>query len=254
MIYIYERTSTDKQTLAQQRNNIENYLKLKGLKSDKIISDEGISGGISYKNRKLNDLLNEMNEGDVLIVAEISRLGRSMSDLNKLVNDELKPRKIRLIIISMNLDLDCSKLKAIDEMILFAFSFSAQIEKEMLQERTKNALEARKKELNEKGFFISKKGNRITKFGRLNGCNNDNAIRQSAAMRKGKAKSNQNNIFLWNYFEQYKTRNKCTLATNDWKVISSELNKLGITTNTGKTFTPLLVCSTYRNLTNLYKY
>ena len=104
-------------------NSINTYLSVRGLSADEIVSDEGVSGCVSYKNRNLNELLAEMNEGDALVVSEISRLGRSMSDLNKLVTDELKPRKIRLIIISMGLDLDCSNLKAIDEMILFAFAF-----------------------------------------------------------------------------------------------------------------------------------
>ena len=63
---------------------------------------------------KMNLSLKDVG-GDALVVSEISRLGRSMSDLNKLVNDELKPKKLRLIVISMGLDLDCANLKAIDE-------------------------------------------------------------------------------------------------------------------------------------------
>lgn len=124
--YVYARVSTEQQRLDQQLNAISNYLQMRGLKIDELVSDEGVSGGVSYKQRKLNDLLREMQEGDALVVSEISRLGRSMSDLNKLVNDELKPKKLRLIVISMGLDLDCANLKAIDEMILFAFGFSAQ--------------------------------------------------------------------------------------------------------------------------------
>ena len=114
------------------------------------------------------------------MVSEISRLGRSMSDLNKLVNEELKPRKIRLIIITMGLDLDCSNLKAIDEMILFAFSFSAQVEKEMIQERTRNALEARKKKIVNEGGFYSKKGKWSTKLG------NDGTHTQAASIASAK--------------------------------------------------------------------
>lgn len=83
----------------------------------------------------------------MLIVAEISRLGRSMSDLNKLINDELKPRKIRLVIVQMGIDLNCGMIKAMDEMILFAFSFAAELERELIQERTKSALEVKKNKL-----------------------------------------------------------------------------------------------------------
>ena len=132
-IYEYQRISTSAQEIAQQHNTVQEYVNAKGWTITESVSDEGVSGGVSYKNRNLYKLIQCMSEGDVLIVSEISRLGRSMSDLNKLVNDELKPRKLRLIIVKMGLDLDCSNLKAIDEMILFAFSFSAQLEKELIQ-------------------------------------------------------------------------------------------------------------------------
>ena len=59
-----------------------------------------------------------LDKGDILIVSEVSRIGRSMSDINKFVNDELKPRGVRLVIVQMGIDLDCSHLKAIDEMLL----------------------------------------------------------------------------------------------------------------------------------------
>lgn len=138
----------------------------KRFKSDIVITEEGISGGVTYKKRKLGtDALPLLEAGDMLIVAEISRLGRSMSDLNKLINDELKPRKIRLVIVQMGIDLDCGNIKAMDEMILFAFSFAAQLEKELIQERTKSALEVKKKQIEENGYFISKAGNKCTSLG-----------------------------------------------------------------------------------------
>lgn len=162
----YGRVSTDKQTLEQQNRTVQEWLKRNGLKSDIVITEEGISGGVTYKKRKLGtDALPLLEAGDMLIVAEISRLGRSMSDLNKLINDELKPRKIRLVIVQMGIDLDCGNIKAMDEMILFAFSFAAQLEKELIQERTKSALEVKKKQIEENGYFISKAGNKCTSLG-----------------------------------------------------------------------------------------
>ena len=68
-VYAYLRVSTDQQTLMQQSNSINEYLKIKGLTIDESFSDEGVSGGVSYKQRKLNDLLNEMQEGDALVVS-----------------------------------------------------------------------------------------------------------------------------------------------------------------------------------------
>ena len=107
--FAYLRVSTDKQTVEQQLNTINEYVRSKGITIDEMVSDEGISGGVSYKQRSLSALVSEMKQGDALIVSEISRLGRCMSDLNKFVNDELKPRKLRLIVVKMGIDMDCSR-------------------------------------------------------------------------------------------------------------------------------------------------
>lgn len=87
-----------------------------------------------------------MRAGDILIVSEISRLGRSMYDLSKLINNELKERKIRLVIVSMGIDLRCDKLTAIDELILNNFAFAAQLEKQLIKERTISALKVKKQQ------------------------------------------------------------------------------------------------------------
>lgn len=252
-VYAYLRVSTEKQTLTQQQNAINEYLKHKGLQIDEIVSDEGVSGGVSYKQRKLNDLLNEMDYGDALVVSEISRLGRSMSDLNKLVNDELKPRKLRLIIISMGLDLDCSNLKAIDEMVLFAFSFSAQIEKEMIQERTRNALQARKKLLEKYGFFISKQGRKITHLGGYS--DTANARAKSIEVKKQRAKENKSNLFLWNYLSEWQKENgRLTANTHKdvWSVLAMKLNNLQATTATGLKFNVPRLKSMWVKVKELY--
>lgn len=232
--YVYARVSTEKQTLAQQLNSIETYLQMRGLKIDELVSDEGVSGGVSYKQRKLAQLVEEMHEGDALVVSEISRLGRSMSDLNKLINDELKPRKLRLIVVSMGLDLDCSNIKAIDEMILFAFSFSAQVEKEMLQERTRNGLEAIKNNIAQNGYHIAKRsGRKITKLG--GNTDTSKAVAQSAKNRVQRAKDHPVNIFFWQYVTQFEEREgRLTRVDNDkFQKLADELNRLGQRTMTG---------------------
>lgn len=247
-VYVYLRVSTEKQEITQQLNTINDYLASKHLQADEVVSDEGVSGGVSYKQRKLNDLINDMTEGDCLVVSEISRLGRSMSDLNKLVNDELKPRKLRLIIIKMGLDLDCANLKAIDEMILFAFGFAAQIEKEMIQDRTKSALDARKKQIEEQGYFIAKNGEKRTKLG--NGRNAMPEAQQAAAeQRTAKAKANAQNIFLWKYMAQQDDR---TLTAERVDRLVTNLNALGATTSTGLPFTPLRFRAMWTKVQSLY--
>lgn len=254
-VYAYLRVSTDSQNLMQQQNAINEYIKYKGLTITDVVTDEGVSGGVSYKDRHLYNLIQSLNEGDVIVVSEISRLGRSMSDLNKLVNEELKPRKIRLIIITMGLDLDCSNLKAIDEMILFAFSFSAQVEKEMIQERTRNALEARKKKIVNEGGFYSKKGKWCTKLGN-DGTHTQAASIASAKKRQEVARENASNLAVYKYIRSWEKRNIALNKETPRKVyeeLSDILNELGYTTPTGLEFNQLRLRAMWDKLKNLYK-
>lgn len=186
MNFCYIRFSTSSQDEQQQVQAIKDWTEPRGITIDVIEKDEGVSGGVSYRDRKLYGLVRKMETGDTLIVSEISRLGRSMGDLNLLINEELKPRKVRLIVTKMNLDLDCANLKAIDEMIFFAFSFSAQIEKELIQSRTQSAIDARKEAIKKEGGFFSKTDRWCTHLGRKKGTKAPGAGRASgmAAMKK----------------------------------------------------------------------
>ena len=237
-VFAYLRVSTDKQDFQQQRNAINAFLSMRNLSIDEVVTDEGVSGGVTYKKRNLYHLIQEMQEGDVLVVSEISRLGRSMSDLNKLVNDEMKPKKLRLIIVGMGLDLDCANLKAIDEMILFAFSFASQIEKELIQERTKNALDARKKQIEENGYYLNKNGEKRTKLG--GGAMSDESREKAAETVMRKALANENNIFFAQYIKMYEDRcGKLTANSGKehFEQIAKELNLLGKKTQKGLEYT-----------------
>lgn len=186
MVAAYIRYSTNSQDETQQVQALKDWTEPRGITIDVIEKDEGVSGGVSYRDRKLYGLVRKMKTGDTLIVSEISRLGRSMGDLNLLINEELKPRKVRLIVTKMNLDLDCANLKAIDEMIFFAFSFSAQIEKELICSRTQSAIDARKEAIKKEGGFFSKTDRWCTHLGRKKGTKAPGAGRASgmAAMKK----------------------------------------------------------------------
>lgn len=187
MVYGYVRFSTLKQEDVQQMHTIEEYCTRMHLTIDAFERDEGVSGGVSYKNRNLNKLVKKLQEGDILIVSELSRLGRSMHDINTLINEELKPRKVRLVAIKTNVDIDCSCITAIHEMILFALSFAAQMEKELIQTRTQSAIDAKKDAIKRDGGFFSKKGNWVTKLGRKKGANLSAACIKSARVSADKA-------------------------------------------------------------------
>ena len=146
-VFLYSRVSTSAQTLAQQERTAYEWLNAHHMKVDEVVSDEGVSGGVSYAERNLGKvLLPKTHEGDMIIVSEISRLGRSMFNLSELIHKELKPRKIRLVCVNMGIDLNCAKMTAIDELIISNFSFAAQLEKQLISERTLSALEVKRKQ------------------------------------------------------------------------------------------------------------
>ena len=229
MTYGYIRFSTSQQEETQQMFALNEYATLRGLTIDAFEKDEGVSGGVSYKDRKLYGLIKQMKEGDTLITTEISRLGRSMSDLNKLVNDELVPRKIRLIVAKMGLDLNCSNLTAVDQMIIYAFGFSAQLEKEMIQQRTQSALDARKETLKSEGGFFSKSGNWVTHLGKPKGYAMSEARRAAYAVanKKSRAWRDSSSLYSWVTIQVLKGRPRKEILAEAEELYNKNPEKYG---------------------------
>lgn len=139
MIYAYLRVSTESQTVENQRFEIEKYCTNKNLKIDKLI-EETISGTITYKDRVLGKLLKKVKKDDIIICSEISRLGRSMYMIMEILN-LLMSKNVSLYTVKEGFVLDSS---ISSKVISFAFSLSAEIERNLISQRTKEALQARK--------------------------------------------------------------------------------------------------------------
>ena len=208
-VYLYSRVSTAEQTLQQQERSAYDWLDSHGLKVSEVVSDKNVSGKTSYKDRNLGrELLPKLQPGDILIVSEISRLGRSMFDVNVLINKEFLPRKTRLIVASMGIDLNCNNIKAADQMLLTHFSFGAQLEIELNSDRTTHALEVRKKKLKEQGYFINKNGQRCTGLG--------------AASENYKV---SNRTFAEGRLKSAKKKNRSTVEKDEFKSFCRILNR-----------------------------
>ena len=80
----YIRVSSNKQTFEHQRFEIENFAKREGIQIDTWI-EETISSRKALEKRKLGELLNNLQENDILITCEISRLGRSLLEVMKIL-------------------------------------------------------------------------------------------------------------------------------------------------------------------------
>ena len=147
MIYGYIRVSTEEQNLENQKKAIQ----------EKFVIDEWVeekrSGTIHYNKRTLGELLNKINSGDTIVITELSRLGRSLSMIFNIIS-KMKEIKVRCIAIKNNFDLNPDNDNDIvTSVILFAFGLSAQIERELISERTKQGLVVAKA----KGKIIGRK-------------------------------------------------------------------------------------------------
>ena len=142
MIYAYYRVSTDDQDYENQKSGVVRYCEYKGLEIDKEVVEEGVSGKIEYKKRKLGKLIKELKSGDLLIVSELSRLSRSMTDTFDMVK-VLKDKGVNIYCVKENMEINDS---ALGLMIMSVFAFSAQIERERISQRTKEALAKKKAE------------------------------------------------------------------------------------------------------------
>lgn len=139
MYYGYIRVSSDKQTVENQRFEINHFANENGFKIDGWI-EETISGTKNYDKRQLGKLLKKVKSNDVIVCSELSRLGRNLFMIMEILN------------ICMNKDCKVWTIKDhyrlgddIESKVLaFAFGLSAEIERNLISQRTKEAL-ARKK-------------------------------------------------------------------------------------------------------------
>jgi DNA invertase Pin-like site-specific DNA recombinase len=139
MIYGYIRVSSDKQTVENQRFEINKFCEKEKMKVDGWI-EETISGTKAYDKRQLGSLLKRIQKGDIIICAELSRLGRNLFMIMEILNICMtKECKVWTIKDNYRLGEDIQS-----KVLAFAFGLSAEIERNLISQRTKEAL-ARKK-------------------------------------------------------------------------------------------------------------
>jgi len=139
MIYAYIRVSTDKQTTENQHFEILKFTAEKKLSIDQWV-EETVSSTKKVDDRKLGDLIGGINRGDTLIVTEISRLGRSLLEVMSILHT-LMEKEVRVFTCKERYELG-NNINS--KVLAFAFSLSAEIERTMISQRTKEAL-ARKR-------------------------------------------------------------------------------------------------------------
>lgn len=139
MIYGYIRVSSDKQTVENQRFEIIQFADSNGMKIDGWI-EETISGTLQYDKRELGKLMERVEKGDMILCSELSRLGRNLFMIMEILNQCMQRECIVWTIKDgYRLEDDIQS-----KVLAFAFGLSAEIERNLISQRTKEAL-ARKK-------------------------------------------------------------------------------------------------------------
>lgn len=135
MNYGYIRVSSDKQTVENQRYEIMEYCKKHELHIDGWI-EETISGTSLYNKRRLGKLLKRVGKGDMIICSELSRLGRNLYMIMEILNICMR----RECMVRTIKDGYCLGDDIQSKVLAFAFGLSAEIERNLISQRTKEAL------------------------------------------------------------------------------------------------------------------
>ena len=139
MIFAYIRVSTELQSYEGQRYEIEQWASRRQWVIDKWVQEKA-SGTKALKKRTLDGLLKRMKKGDTLICTELSRLGRNMMMVMSILNT-YSQKGIKIYSIKDSFELSDS-LNA--KIIAFAFSLAAEIERNLISQRTREALAAKR--------------------------------------------------------------------------------------------------------------
>jgi DNA invertase Pin-like site-specific DNA recombinase len=136
----YLRVSTIDQDLQKNKFEILQLANAKGLGQVHWI-EETVSGRVNWRKRQVANILEEAQQGDNLIVSELSRLGRSMLECMEILSIASQ-KGLHIYAIKGNWQLDNTIQSKI---IAMAFSIASEIERDLIAQRTKEALAARKK-------------------------------------------------------------------------------------------------------------
>lgn len=199
MIYAYIRVSTDKQTVENQRFEILKFASSKRIHIDEWI-EETISGSINLESRKLGKMLKDLKKDDILIVSELSRLGRNLMEVMSILHNCMqKESKVFAIKEGYELGNNISS-----KVLAFAFSLSAEIERNLISQRTKEAMARMKSE----GLPVGRPKGALSKETKLSG--KDETIKELLSKKVGVSTIGRilgvNRLTVENYIKSRKLR------------------------------------------------
>lgn len=226
---IYCRVSTAKQGASglgmdAQKQMCINYIKSKNGIVDAEFAD--VESGKSRNRQGLWDAIGWcIKNNATLVIAKLDRLARDVEFTFKVINSGVQ--------------IHFCDMPMVNTMILGVFASVAQYERELISQRTKLALEAKKA----KGEFW------------VRNTDTTKAVQSSVANRREQAKNNKANIFLKAYIADWETDNgrfSSSTPKERVKELCEKLNRLGATTSTGLEFNPQRLRAMVDKIKNLY--
>ncbi|MDX9694377.1 MAG: master DNA invertase Mpi family serine-type recombinase [Bacteroidales bacterium] len=160
MNYAYIRVSSDKQSVENQKFEVLKYCDKKKIQIDLWI-EETESGTKKIASRKIGEVLKRMVSNDLLILSELSRLGRNLMDIMKILHDCME-NNIKVHAIKENYELG-NNINS--KVLAFAFGLSAEIERNLISQRTKEALARKKSE----GVKLGRPKGSLSEYTKLSG-------------------------------------------------------------------------------------
>lgn len=142
MIYAYYRVSSEDQNYNSQKLGVLEWCNRAGWKIDKEVVDDGISGTIKAKDRRLWKIVKESQKGDWVVTSELSRIGRSTTDVLNTLNT-LAKKGVNVYFVKQAMQLDQSPMGKMMTAILSAF---AEMERDLISQRTIEGIERARKE------------------------------------------------------------------------------------------------------------
>ena len=138
----YVRASTNKQDINNQKLELFEFARQKRLHIDNFI-EITISTRKTKKQRRIDEVMEKVKNYDVLIATELSRLGRSTTEVITIINELLK-QGVRVILTKQNLDMKLHEQDMTSKILLTLFSLFAELERDLISIRTKEALASKK--------------------------------------------------------------------------------------------------------------
>lgn len=141
-VIAYLRVSTDRQDMDGQRLAVLDHARKLGLVVSKMFEVE-MSSRKDTTSRRVDELLLDLKSGDTLILSELSRLGRSLTEVVHAIN-QLVARNVRVIVVKQGIDIQDGKQDMAGKVMVAMFSLLAELERDLISERTSMALAARR--------------------------------------------------------------------------------------------------------------